>query len=107
MRPVVMSRSTTVKGPASLSGSLTVPGDKSIAHRVARLPSIASGLSRITGFASSADCHATLDCIRKLGIDVEDSGDEVLIRGNGLFGYRPVEPVVQLNAGNSGSTIRM
>ena len=107
MRPVVMSRSTTVKGPASVSGSLTVPGDKSISHRVALLASIADGPSRITGFASSADCHATLDCIRRLGIDVEDTGAELLIHGKGLFGYSSNEPVVQLNAGNSGSTIRM
>ena len=38
------------------------------------LASIASGPSRVTGFASSADCQATLDCIRKLGIEVEDDG---------------------------------
>jgi 3-phosphoshikimate 1-carboxyvinyltransferase len=107
MRQVVMSRSTTVKGPASVSGSLTVPGDKSISHRVAMLASIASGSSRITGFASSADCHATLNCIRKLGIAVDVTGPELIIHGLGLFGYRPEATVVQLNAGNSGSTIRM
>jgi 3-phosphoshikimate 1-carboxyvinyltransferase len=71
------------------------------------LASIASGPSRITGFASSVDCHTTLDCIRRLGIDVEDTGDDLLIHGKGLFGYSPTEPVVQLDAGNSGSTIRM
>jgi 3-phosphoshikimate 1-carboxyvinyltransferase len=102
-----MSRSTTVKGPASVSGSLTVPGDKSISHRVAMLASIASGSSRITGFASSADCHATLNCIRKLGIAVDVTGPELIIHGLGLFGYRPEATVVQLNAGNSGSTMRM
>ena len=107
MRQVVMSRSTTVKGPASVSGSLTVPGDKSISHRVAMLASIASGSSRITGFASSADCHATLNCIRKLGIAVDVTGPELIIHGLGLFGYCPEATVVQLNAGNSGSTIRM
>ena len=71
------------------------------------LASIASGPSRVTGFASSADCQATLDCIRKLGIRIEDSGSGLVIHGEGLFGYRPEEPVVQLNAGNSGSTLRM
>ena len=97
----------TVKGPARISGSLKVPGDKSISHRVAMLASIASGPSRITRFASSADCQATLDCIRKLGITVEDTGSGLMIHGEGLFGYRSEEHVVHLDAGNSGSTIRM
>jgi 3-phosphoshikimate 1-carboxyvinyltransferase len=57
--------------------------------------------------AASADCKATLDCIRKLGIRVEDAGSELVIHGRGLFGYRPFEPVLNLDAGNSGSTIRM
>ncbi len=97
-----------VKGRARISGALKVPGDKSISHRVALLASIARGASRITGFASSADCRATLDCIRKLGIVVhEDPVSGLVIHGEGLFGYRPEESVVHLDAGNSGSTIRM
>lgn len=71
------------------------------------LASIASGPSRVTGFASSVDCQATLDCIRKLGISVENSDSQLAINGVGLFGYCPEEPIVQLNARNSGSTIRM
>lgn len=102
-----MSRSMRIKGPARIDGSLSVPGDKSISHRIAMLASIASGPSRITGLASSADCKATLDCIRKLGVAVEDNGSELVIRGEGLFGYRPSAQVVDLDAGNSGSTIRM
>jgi len=97
-----------VKGPARISGSLKVPGDKSISHRVALLASIARGASRITGFASSADCRATVDCIRKLGIVVhEDPVSGLVIHGEGLFGYRPEQSIVHLDAGNSGSTIRM
>ena len=96
-----------VKGPARISGSLKVPGDKSISHRVALLAAIAAGPSRITGFASSADCRSTLDCIRKLGITVEEDNSGLVIYGNGLFGYRPSEQPVRLDAGNSGSTIRM
>ena len=71
------------------------------------LASIASGSSRVTGLASSADCRATLDCIRKLGIKVEESEAAVVIHGEGLFGYHANEPLVHLDAGNSGSTIRM
>jgi len=96
-----------ITGPARVSGSLKVPGDKSISHRVAMLASIANGPSRVSGFASSADCQATLDCIRKLGVTVEGAGSDLVIHGKGLFGYSPEAPVVQLNAGNSGSTIRM
>ena len=103
-----MSRSMTVKGPTRISGSLRVPGDKSISHRIALLASIAAGPSRVTGFASSTDCRTTLECIRKLGIAVEeDLNTGLVIHGKGLFGYLPEEPVVRLDAGNSGSTIRM
>lgn len=71
------------------------------------LASIASGSSRIGGLASSADCQATLQCIRRLGVRVEDAGPELVIHGDGLFGYHPATPVVRLDAANSGSTIRM
>src|SRR5262245_6621791 len=108
MRQVAMSRSIRIKGSARINGTSTVPGDKSISHRVAMLASIANGQSTISGFASSDDCHATLDCIRRLGITVEEREESALIiHGRGLFGYQPSETPVQLDAGNSGSTIRM
>jgi 3-phosphoshikimate 1-carboxyvinyltransferase len=102
-----MSRSVRINGPRSVRGRLKVPPDKSISHRIALLASLAKGRSRITGLASSADCRATLDCIRRLGVGVEESGAETVIDGAGLFGYRSTEPVIHLNAGNSGSTMRM
>jgi 3-phosphoshikimate 1-carboxyvinyltransferase len=71
------------------------------------LASVAGGTSKVTGMASSADCRATLDCIRRLGIEVQDNGSEIVIHGEGLFGYRPSAMPVDLDAGNSGSTIRM
>jgi 3-phosphoshikimate 1-carboxyvinyltransferase len=107
-----MSRSLRIKGPTRVRGSLKVPGDKSISHRVAMIASIASGPSTIAGFASSADCQATIECIRKLGIRVEDTESSgLVIHGQGLFGYQPAEhpshTPVPLDACNSGSTIRM
>jgi 3-phosphoshikimate 1-carboxyvinyltransferase len=102
-----MSRSVRIKGPARVNGLLKVPGDKSISHRVAMLASIASGTSRVTGMAFSADCKATLDCLRELGVSVQETGSELVIDSNGLSGYDPPEGVAHLNAGNSGSTIRM
>src|ERR1044072_813367 len=107
MLELVMSRSMRIKGNATINGILSVPGDKSISHRVAMLASIAQGVSRITNFATSVDCHTTLDCIERLGVRVERRPQEILIHGEGLNGYHPVAPPINLNAGNSGSTIRM
>src|SRR5262245_10822571 len=107
MRQVAMSRSIRIKGSARINGTSSVPGDKSIARRVTMLASIANGPSTISGFASSADCHSTLDCIRRLGIKIEERDSGLVIHGRGLFGYQPPESPVQLDAGNSGSTIRM
>jgi 3-phosphoshikimate 1-carboxyvinyltransferase len=88
-----------------ISGSITLPGDKSISHRYAIIASIAQGDSRIQNYSTGADCHSTLNAMRALGVPVEESGTDVLIRGRGLDGLR--EPAADLDAGNSGSTIRM
>ncbi|HKS40971.1 MAG TPA: 3-phosphoshikimate 1-carboxyvinyltransferase, partial [Blastocatellia bacterium] len=102
-----MSRSMRIKGKANINGIVSVPGDKSVSHRVAMLASIAGGVSRITNFATSVDCHTTLDSVERLGVRVERNPQEILIHGEGLDGFRPIETPVKLNAGNSGSTIRM
>jgi len=88
-----------------LHGSLTLPGDKSISHRYAMLASVAGGVSTIRNYSSGADCQSTLRCIRALGIPVEAAAGEVRIHGRGLHGYQA--PREDLDAGNSGSTIRM
>jgi 3-phosphoshikimate 1-carboxyvinyltransferase len=107
MPEVAMSRSIRIKGPGSINGAATVPGDKSISHRVAMLASIASGASTIGGFATSADCLATLDCVQRLGIRIDRDASFITIHGAGLSGYSPADERVSLYAGNSGSTIRM
>ncbi|MGA3044672.1 MAG: 3-phosphoshikimate 1-carboxyvinyltransferase [Bryobacteraceae bacterium] len=89
----------------SISGSITLPGDKSISHRYAMIASIAEGESRIRNYSTGADCHSTLNAMRALGVPIEESGTEVIIRGGGLDGLR--QPAADLDAGNSGSTIRM
>jgi 3-phosphoshikimate 1-carboxyvinyltransferase len=92
--------------PASaITGAITLPGDKSISHRYAMISAIADGESRIHNYSTGADCHSTLASVRALGIDVEVAGTEVRIRGRGLDGLRA--PTGDLDAGNSGSTIRM
>ena len=89
----------------SISGVITLPGDKSISHRVAMLASIAEGESRIENYSTGADCQSTLGCLRSLGVAIEKSGNTVIVRGKGLTGYK--SPLETLDAGNSGSTIRM
>jgi 3-phosphoshikimate 1-carboxyvinyltransferase len=89
----------------SVSGSVTLPGDKSISHRYGMLAAIAEGDSTIHNYSTGADCHSTLGCVRALGISVDVSGTEVVIHGRGSDGLRA--PQSELDAGNSGSTIRM
>jgi 3-phosphoshikimate 1-carboxyvinyltransferase len=107
MLEVAMSRSIRITGPASINGAVSVPGDKSISHRVAMLASVAKGDSRIGGFATSADCLATLECVQRLGVRVDSTPGALIIHGAGLSGYRPAQTPVSLYAANSGSTIRM
>jgi 3-phosphoshikimate 1-carboxyvinyltransferase len=93
----------------TVSGAITVPGDKSISHRYALLTAIAEGDSRILNYSTGADCHSTLSCLYRLGVEHEvakqDGRDLLVIRGRGGHGFQAAkEP---LDAGNSGSTIRM
>src|SRR3984885_14741901 len=89
----------------SLSGAVLLPGDKSISHRYAMLAAIAEGTTKITNYSSGADCQSTLACVRALGAGVEKDNGTVQIEGRGLEGLRA--PDAPLDAGNSGSTIRM
>lgn len=100
-----MSNSVTIHPARSLSGSITLPGDKSISHRYGMIASIAEGVSKIQNFSTGADPHSTLGCMRALGVEIEENGTEVTIHGVGLGGLRA--PSSELDAGNSGSTIRM
>src|SRR5689334_16750161 len=89
----------------SLSGAVLLPGDKSISHRYAMLAAIAEGTTKIANYSTGADCQSTLACVQALGGTVERENEHVLVRGRGLDGLRA--PDVLLDAGNSGSTIRM
>jgi len=89
----------------SVSGEVRLPGDKSISHRYALLGAIAEGTSVIDHFAASRDCHSTLECLRTLGVDVREAGETVTILGRGLRGLHA--PGRVLDAGNSGTTIRL
>jgi 3-phosphoshikimate 1-carboxyvinyltransferase len=88
-----------------LRGELHLPGDKSISHRAAILAALAHGESKIENFSSAADCSATLECLRALGVDIARESSIVRIKGAGSSGLR--EPSHTLSAENSGTTMRL
>lgn len=88
-----------------LSGGILLPGDKSVSHRYAMLSAIAEGLSTLNNYSSGEDCQSTLECLRSLGVEWTKTGNTVEIQGRGLYGLKA--PSEMLDAGNSGSTIRM
>jgi 3-phosphoshikimate 1-carboxyvinyltransferase len=102
-----MPMSAAVVAPARrLRGRLAVPGDKSIAHRYALLAALADGRSTLTHFAPGADCRSTLNCLRGLGVEVnEDRDGTVTVLGRGFGQLR--SPAAPLDAGNSGTTMRL
>jgi 3-phosphoshikimate 1-carboxyvinyltransferase len=95
----------SVQRADSLSGTVALPGDKSISHRYAMLAAVAEGISELNHFASSHDCRSTLSCLRSLGVDIRHNGEDVIVYGRGLHGLQTPQGV--LDAGNSGTTIRL
>lgn len=89
----------------SIKGEITVPGDKSISHRSIMFGSIAKGTTHITGFLQGADCLSTISCFRKMGVDIENNGNSVIVHGNGLYGLKAPDEL--LYVGNSGTTTRL
>ena len=76
---------TTVIHPArSLAGSITVPGDEWVSHYYAIIAALADGTSKLENFSNAAGPHATLDALRALGVEIDENGSEVTIRGIGL-----------------------
>lgn len=88
-----------------LQGELSIPGDKSISHRAVMFGSLAKGTTHISNFLSGADCLATIDCFRKMGVEIEQNGTDVTVYGNGLHGLKQPEEI--LDVGNSGTTTRL
>lgn len=88
-----------------LQGELSIPGDKSISHRAVMFGSLAKGTTHISNFLSGADCLATIDCFRKMGVEIKQKGTNVEVYGNGLRGLK--KPDTTLDVGNSGTTTRL
>jgi 3-phosphoshikimate 1-carboxyvinyltransferase len=96
----------TIAPARRLRGRLRVPGDKSIAHRYALFAALAEGRSTLAHFAPGADCRSTLTCLQGLGVEIGDGPDGTLyVMGRGLGRLR--SPAAPLDAGNSGTTMRL
>ena len=95
----------TIAPTRGLKGEVTIPGDKSISHRSIMLGSIALGTTEITHFPEGADCLSTIDCFRKMGVEIERKPSSILVHGKGLRGL--TAPASTLNVGNSGTTTRL
>ncbi|OGS35231.1 MAG: 3-phosphoshikimate 1-carboxyvinyltransferase [Elusimicrobia bacterium RIFOXYC2_FULL_34_12] len=87
-----------------ITGEIEVSPDKSISHRALMISAISEGTSRIKNFLNADDCISTMNCLKNLGIDITNKKDEVIVRGKGL---KLQEPKKVLDAGNSGTTVRL
>lgn len=94
-----------IKPTNYLQGIIELPGDKSISHRAAMFAAMAKGQTKITNFATSADCASTLSCLEKLGVKVERENNTVYIESTGKTGFSASKD--ELDCGNSGTTMRM
>ena len=95
----------TVQQAARLQGRVSLPSDKSIAHRSALLSGLGDGTSRIVNYPSSADPQSTLSCLQQLGLKVEEEEGALLVHGQGLQGLSPADDAI--DCGNSGTTMRL
>jgi 3-phosphoshikimate 1-carboxyvinyltransferase len=103
-------RSVVIHPASRVRGEVRLPGDKSISHRYALLSALADGDSTIHGYSTGGDCQSTLACLRRLGAHIDETGRTpqgvtLVVAGRGLGGL--VRPDTTLDAGNSGSTMRM
>lgn len=88
-----------------LRGCFELIGDKSISHRAVMFSSISKGHNKISNFLMGEDCLSTIYCFRKMGVDIQIDGKDVYVKGNGLYGLKRPEDI--LDVGNSGTTIRL
>jgi 3-phosphoshikimate 1-carboxyvinyltransferase len=106
-----MSNSNTtqqfiVQPGGSMTGTLTIPGDKSVSHRSIMLGALATGTTHVTGFLEGEDALATLQAFRDMGVVITDpKNGELTIHGVGLHGLKA--PKGALYMGNSGTTTRL
>jgi 3-phosphoshikimate 1-carboxyvinyltransferase len=89
----------------SITGKVIIPGDKSISHRAIILAAVADGESRIKNFSQGEDTLATIRVFQKMGVNIANDGDTVVVKGTGLHGLYAENPT--LDFGNSGTSVRL
>ena len=89
----------------ALKGEIKIPSDKSITHRAIILGSLGDGNVEVRNYLAGADCLSTIACMEKLGVTIERAEKSLLIHGVGLHGLKA--PTEILDAGNSGTTLRL
>src|SRR5437016_3509216 len=99
-----MAMELVISPAGRLRGRVRVPGDKSISHRAALIGALARGDTVIHNFLRADDCLHTVGCLRALGVGIEDEGSRLIVRGMGPRWRAPMTP---LDAGNSGTTMRL
>jgi 3-phosphoshikimate 1-carboxyvinyltransferase len=96
----------TISAQKSVAGTLAIPGDKSISHRSVMFSGLASTPVIVKNFLFAADCCSTISCMQNLGVQIEKKPNgDLYIQGNGFYGL--TEPKDILDAGNSGTTLRL
>lgn len=95
----------STKSLKGLRGEVTIPGDKSISHRAVMFGALANGTTEVRNFLQGADCLSTIECFRRLGIEIENTPEKILIHGKGLHGLSAPSDI--LDTGNSGTTTRL
>ena len=96
----------SVRGAAFLAGTLAVPGDKSVSHRALILNAMARGDALVTGLSSGADVLSTMHCLQGMGVNIELAGRPGTVTVHGAYqGFQ--EPADLLDAGNSGTSMRL
>lgn len=94
-----------VAGGGRLQGEVRVPGDKSVSHRALILGALADGETVVEGLSSGADVASTRTCLEALGVEISGAAPSVRVKGRGLGGL--MAPAGDLDAGNSGTTMRL
>jgi 3-phosphoshikimate 1-carboxyvinyltransferase len=89
----------------SFKGTFSPTPDKSISHRSVIFSSLSKGKSVIKNFLRADDPVGTINAFRMLGVDIDDSGDDIIVKGKGIYSLR--EPHNVIDCGNSGTTIRL
>lgn len=101
-----MENCKQIQSIRQLRGEFTIPGDKSISHRSVMFSALGNRPVKITNFLRAQDCLSTVNCMRSLGVEIEETGiNELLVHGRGIHGL--MEPQDVLDAGNSGTTLRL